>query len=474
MPASFSPTKPAKVDACAFPAGRHILFFNPPSAHKLYRGIVCTWLSKAIYVWKPLDFIILSGWVPPDIRLSHLDSFVHRVDLPQACDYVAREKVSLLVMAMSSIVWGEDLETLGAIRDRFPDLKIAVFGDVFQEREFVEQVLPLRAAVIRHPLAPGLRAFFETGRSTTPAVIENLGPGTSGLPSLAINSPVELPVPRQELFLNLKQRSPFDKYRRATIVNTNWSCPFKCSYCSYSSPYLPFAYRSAASVLAELEKLKKMGVREVFFGDPTFGTPRQVGLEILDGMQERGLRFSWHCYMTPKNVSDDFLERMAECGCHTIIVGVESSHPEELARFNRNISTSEIGGFVGKCHRLGMEVCGDFILGLNDSPDDWKTMTDFAIALRLDYASFNIYIPMLGARERKLAIEKGTIQSGEWGYDTTAQRKSLVKHAENRLKCVRRFFGRPGYWLRRLLKLRTFDEMIIKLEEFCHLFLVRK
>ncbi len=456
-----------------FPS-RHLLFLNPPAERTVYRGIVCNWLSKAIYVWKPFDFILLSSWVPPTAKVSYIDSFIHRSTPDAICAFIERERVNALVMSMSSIVWGEDLATLWFLRHRFPKLRIAVLGDIFQEREFVEQALSNEVTIIRHPFDPALGAYFESGRSLSTSLLQCLERGESALPPVTVKSPVDLPIPRHEIFLNRRQRSPFDKYRSATIVNANWSCPFNCSYCSYSSPYLPFAYRSAGSVLRELAYLKKLKVKEIFFGDATFGMPPQLGREILDGMDEGGLRFSWHCYMTPKNVPDKLLERMAACGCHTVIVGVESSHPENLVIFNRKISTSEISEFVRKCHRLGMDVCGDFIMGLDDSPQDWKLIADFAIALRLDYASFNIYIPMLGSRERQKTLNAGRLERGAWGYDTTAARKSMVEHAENRLKCVRRFFGRPGYWFKRLVKIRTFDEVIIKLEEFIHLYLVNR
>lgn len=456
------------------PSAGRILFLNPPSAHKIYRGMVCNWLSKARYVWKPFDFILLSAWVPEGVEIVYIDSFIHKAGLPEILAFIEQQGVTALVMSMSSIVWQADLAILREIRRRFPRLRVAALGDVFQEIEFVRQVMPLEVTIIRHPLDSALAGYFATGESASPSLLQRLEAGAGVLPPVEITSPVELPLPRQRVFLNPHQRSPFDKYRAATIVNTNWSCPFECSYCSYSSPYLPFAYRTAGSVLRELASLKELKVREIFFGDATFGMPRANGLEILRGMEAEGLRFSWHCYLTPKNVPGDFLELMARSGCHTVIIGVESSHPEMLARYNRRINTSEISDFVRRCHRLGMAVCGDFILGLNESPDDWKLMTDFAIGLKLDYASFNVYIPMLGSRERAKAIEDGRVQPGEWGYDTTAYRKSLVPHAENRRRCVKKFFGRPGYWLKSLIRLRTLDETLIKLEEFLHIVLTRR
>lgn len=440
----------------------------------MYRGMVCNWLSKAKYVWKPFDFILLSAWVPEDVEAIYIDSFIHQASLTDILEFIERHRITALVMSMSSIVWRNDLAILQNIRRRFPRLRIAVLGDIFQEIEFARQVLPLEVTVIRHPFDPALGEYFADGRSESLSLLQSLEEGAAELPPIEIRSPVDLPLPRQQVFLNPHQRSPFDKYRASTIVNTNWSCPFECSYCSYSSPYLPFAYRNPESVLRELASLKELKVREIFFGDATFGMPQASGWEILQGIEERGLKFSWHCYLRPKNVSDEFLALMARSGCHTVIIGVESSHPEMLARFNRRINTLEIDGFVRSCHRLGMAVCGDFILGLNDSPDDWKLLTDFAIGLKLDYASFNIYIPMLGSRERKQAIKEGRLERGAWGYDTTGARKSMVRHSENRLRCVRRFFGRPGYWLKRLVKIRTFGEVVIKLEEFIHLYLINR
>jgi len=449
----------------------HVLFLNPSAPLKLYRGIVCTWLSKAIYVWKPFDFVLLSGWLPPSLQASYLDSFLRGIDFEAICRVIESESVTSVVMSMSSIVWQDDRGFLLALRRRFPRLAIAVLGDVFQEREFVEEALAAEAAVIRHPLSPALADYFASGAADGSGVLRVLPPGVADLPEVSVRSPVDLPLPRHQLFLDPRQRSPFDKHRRSMMTNTSWSCPYRCLYCSYSSPYLPFAYRTPESVLRELAALQRLRVREIFFGDPTFGSPRDNGWEILRGMEREGLRFSWHCYLTPKAVPDDLLAMMARTGCHTVIVGVESSHPEALKRYNRSISSSEIASFIEKCHALSMDVCGDFIIGLNEPAEEWRELTDFAIRLKLDYASFNIYMPMLGSRERREAIAQGRLGRGEWGYDTTALKKSLVGHAENRFKCVSRFYGRPSYWLKRLSRIRTAEEVLIKLEEFFHLFL---
>lgn len=464
---------PARGGVKSQAASGHVLFVNPPSERSLYRGIVCTWVSKAKYVWQPFDFILLSALVPPSMRVSYLDSVVHKVKTEDILRFIREEAVTHAVMSMSSIEWGRDKTTLLELRNLFPDLNIAVFGDVFQERFFVEQVLPVGVTVIRHPLDIKISEYFERGAVSTSSLLQNLEEGSSHLPPVNIKRSVETPLPRHEVFLNTKHRSPFDKHRRSAIVNISWGCPFSCSYCSWSSPYLPFVYKSARNVAGELELLSRQKVKEIFFSDLSFGFPSEVVMEVMNTMLSEKWRFSWHCYIKAGSLSDEFLVTMRKAGCHTVITGVESSNLN-LSRFNRDVSLQDLSKTISLCHKLGMDVCGDFILGLNGSSDNWNELAQFAIDLKLDFASFNIYTPLLGSLERYRKIEEGIIKEGEWGFDTTGYKKSLVEHSENRIKCVKKFYSRPVYWLRRLAKVRTADELLIKMEEALHLFLTRQ
>lgn len=448
----------------------HVLFLNPPSERSLYRGIVCTWVSKARYLWQPFDFILLSALVPPPMQVSYLDSFIHNVSIEDIIRFIREKAVTHIVMSMSSIEWGSDKANLSRLRGEFPKANLAVFGDIFQESFFVEQVLPLDVTIIRHPLDLRISEYFGIGdRRASSLLFEFNGEG-SRLPPVNIPRSIEFPLPRHEVFLNAKHRSPFDKYRRSAIVNITWGCPFSCSYCSWSSPYLPFVHKLAESVIRELEALKRQNVKEIFFSDLSFGFPSDIVLEVLNAMIQKDWRFSWHCYIKAGSLSDDFLRTMRKSGCHTVITGVESSNLN-LSRYNRNVSLQDIKRTVALCHELGMDVCGDFILGLNGSSDNWRELAEFAISLKLDFASFNIYTPLLGSLERYRKIEEGIIKEGEWGFDTTGCKKSLVEHSENRGKCVKKFYSRPAYWLKRLSKVKTLDEFLIKLEEAAHLFI---
>lgn len=451
----------------------HVLFVNPPSERSLYRGIVCTWVSKARYVWQPFDFILLSAWVPRPMQVSYLDSVIHEVKIEDILRFICEEAVTHVVISMSSIEWANDKSVLLRLREEFPDLNIAVFGDIFQERFFVKQVLPLGVTVIRHPLDDKISEYFKTGEIHTTSLLQKIEEGSSHLPPVNIQRSVESPLPRYEVFLNTKHRSPFDKYVHSAIVNISWGCPYACSYCSWSSPHLPFVYKSAQGVIKELDLLSRQKVKEIFFGDLSFGFPSDVVTEVLNAMVRKDWRFSWHCYIKAGSLSDELLRTMRKAGCHTVITGVESSNLN-LAKFNRNVSLGDIKNTIQLCHRLGMDICGDFILGLNGTSDNWGELAQFAIDLELDFASFNIYTPLFGSLERYRKIEEGIIKEGEWGFDTTGYKKSLIDHSENRAKCVKKFYSRPSYWLRRLSKVRTAEELLIKLQEALHLFAARQ
>lgn len=448
--------------------GGHILFLNPPSKQILYRGVVCTWISKAKYLWQPFDFILLSALVPKTTKISYLNAFVHKLEAQDIIEFIQGNNVVHLVIAMSSIQWENDFDFVTTIRNKFPALSISVLGDVFQERYFVKHVLPLSVVIIRYPLDLRIAEYFKSGAITTPSLLKNLDSDSDSLPPVTVPGCVELPLPRHEIFMHKKHRSPFDKHKRSAIVNLSWGCPFKCAYCSWSSPYLPFAHKTARSVLSELEFLSSIKVKEIFFSDLSFGIPEDVCRDIINTMIFRNWNFSWHCYCRPGSISSDFLEGMSKAGCHTVMIGVEGLDTN-LTKFNRNIPLQNIKETISLCHKFGIDVCGDFIIGLNETADSCKELVDFAIKLRLDYASFNIYTPLFGSLERSRKIEKGLLKEGEWGFDTIGLNKSLKNYSKNRRQCVRMFYARPAYLLKQLFKIKTRDEFLIKSEEAMHM-----
>jgi len=110
----------------------------------------------------------------------------------------------------------------------------------------------------------------------------------------------------------VEKRSPRETAEQISIekpdatILTDFGCPHTCKFCLY--PSLGFKKRKLQNVLEELDRLKALGIREIFDKDQAFGVDRKRTFELCREMCARG-HFSWTCfYMRPSY----FLKRLGK------------------------------------------------------------------------------------------------------------------------------------------------------------------
>jgi len=115
---------------------------------------------------------------------------------------------------------------------------------------------------------------------------------------------------------------------RAVSLVTSRGCPYKCSFCSIHI-HAGRKYRrySVAHTLDHLETLvRRHRVRHIHFEDDNLTLDRPRFMELMQGVLDRGLAFTWD---TPNGVfantlDEGMLRIMKATGCIYLIVGVES------------------------------------------------------------------------------------------------------------------------------------------------------
>lgn len=457
---------------------RSAVFINPPGPSKLYRSTYCTYISKANYIWQPQDFINLSAHVPEDFDLRFFDLSINNLKVEELFKEIVLLSPDLAVVALSSIVFNQDVAFAKDFKARFPLTRLLVLGDIFLERVFWEKGLEFADGLILNSFSADLTNFIERGTGSSPYLIlktdrPKIAPGGDfNLPGKRTPpAKVSIGVPRHELFLNKKYRFPFVKSFLYSTVTTQTGCPFSCNYCTQYR--LPVTYRDYNEVLEEIDSVRRLGVRDIFFGDPSFGFPRENATALLNGIIKRNLAMRWVCYTNPALIDGEFLTLMKRAGCHTVIIGVEDEDMDMLReKYQRTLSRTRLLGFSEECLRLDIRICGDFIIGLNSDEAAVNRMVDFAKKLRLDYASFNVLTVLFGSKTRADMIEKGELDPYDVGSDTsgTFGREGRERLLDLKTMATKKFYMRPTYLLRRLGKTRGFEELLIQLEEMVAMF----
>lgn len=186
-----------------------------------------------------------------------------------------------------------------------------------------------------------------------------------------------------------------EKYAFITIV-TSRGCPFKCTYCPviYSIGNT-WRYRSATSVVDELEYWHKRDYRKFEFGDDNFTLKRTRVLEICDEIEKRdlfGLKIGLGNGIRADRVDKPLLKRMKDVGFSYVAFGVESASNKVLKALRKGETIEKIENGVRAAIELGYPVDLFFLLGSpTETEEDVKESVRFAVKYPVrDVAFYNI------------------------------------------------------------------------------------
>ncbi|OGG99687.1 MAG: hypothetical protein A2600_07760 [Candidatus Lambdaproteobacteria bacterium RIFOXYD1_FULL_56_27] len=454
-----------------------ILLLVPPSPdHKrIIRNIDCSHEAKADYLWQPNDLMLISALAKAEDEVRFVDGTADRMSREEFFTTLGHESWDLFVFCLSSAAWASDFGYFQETRALFPMTPAYVLGDIFLEKPYQEIILKEAEGIVILPHQCDLTAMAAPGEKNRPlpGVMTQVGQNVLGPPTKPVYS--ELGSPRHELFLKPGYIFPFARHYKYATVTLMWGCPFSCSYCS--DAHFPPVVRTPESVLSELESLEKLGVKELFFADKTFGFPQKNSMPLLEAMAKR-FKFSWSCYFHPQHYDPVLLDAMVAAGCHTLIIGVDSANLDSLSVYKRHVSENKLLGLVRHADKKKVDVCADFIIGLaHETLEDVKLTLDFALSLPLDYASFNIAAPLPGSVIRQEALESGLLTIGSEGFDTLGHSGVLASAKIDsaallklRRKAVLKFYLRPSYLWRRLSRLSSLEHLTIQMRQAVGLF----
>ncbi len=370
------------------------LFLNPPSFEGFDGGASSRWPStrEIESYWYPVWLAYPAGMIA-ESRV--LDAPPHGVSIEGTVE-IAKD-YELLVLYTSSPGFDVDVKIAGMLKDANPKLKVCFVGppvtiepdralnatkaiDFIVRREFDYQIANYANGTPLEEL-PGV-SFRKDGvnvHNPEGGQIENLD---------------ELPWVTKVY----KRDLDFKRYNVPFLLNpylsfyTSRGCPAQCTFCLWPQTHSGHRWRlrSVADVVNEcrytLENFP--GLKEIFFDDDTFNYRKARTIELCAELKK--LNFTWSC---TSRVTTDYetLKAMKDAGCRLLIVGYESGDQEILKNIKKGATLDMAQRFTANCHKLGLVVHGDFIVGLpGETRDSIRRTIDFA--KRLDVETIQVSI----------------------------------------------------------------------------------
>ncbi len=440
---------------------RNILLLNPPSDKLCIRDYYCSKVSKADYIYQPIDLLILSGTLGQRHRVNVLDCIAQKVGYDECLNRITGMKVDTIIFLTGSVSWEQDFKFLNEVKKATGALMVGS-GDVLLEggTEKLREIPFLDAVLLDFTTADILR-FLDGELEKIRNMVFRSNGDIIKKEEREKGLEFEIPVPRHELFHSEKYSFPFVRRHPFATVLTDYGCPYKCSFCVMST--IGYKYRSVANILSELQHLARLGFKDIYFGDQTFAARRRRTLELCNAMAESKLDFGWVCWSRVDLIDEEILTAMKRAGCHTIMFGVETANEKILKETRKGFGKNAVMDTFKLCRKLDVRTLATFIIGLpgEDRASCMETI-EFAKEIDCDFASFNVPVPRMRTELRKQAVENSWVQedfhtmdqSGSYPImDTDVLTKEEIWALKN--TAIKEFYLRPSYLLKRMSSVRT-------------------
>lgn len=267
-----------------------------------------------------------------------------------------------------------------------------------------------------------------------------------------------LPMRRYDSIISLRPVS--------TMISTR-GCPYRCRFCFKQPSDKKFRTRSPKSVVDEMECLvHDYGVKEIMFYDDTMTLKSDHITGICEEILRRELNVAWETPTRIECVNPEMLRLMRKAGCIRLRYGVESGDPEILKLMDKKIGLEQVRSVFKMTKEAGIETFAYFIIGYaHETEATIRKTIDFALEIDPDLVMFTVATPLPETPLYDLARKEGIVKDDYWreftlGHKTGERIPYLYPDAKKWGKTAfRRFYIRPKYIMRRLMKMRTLNDI---------------
>jgi radical SAM superfamily enzyme YgiQ (UPF0313 family) len=279
-----------------------------------------------------------------------------------------------------------------------------------------------------------------------------------------------IPFPARELLGDAMDYVPPPatyKRRPVAVIMTARGCSRNCIYCFQIDKERKSGvrFRSVENVMQEIELCLKQGYKEIKFIDDTLAADYNRAMTMAKEIKRRKLDFTWFASACVHQVDRELLTAFKEAGCWAILLGAESGVQKNLNTIRKGITLEQTRKAVKTAKEAGLTVYTPFIFGIpGETFKEGLETIEFACEIDPDIANFHALTPFPGTYLYDNLDKYGTISKDL--NDFTYQGAAFVPYSMTRDDITRlrqiafkRFYTRPSYIIRRLLRTRTINDM---------------
>ncbi|MFC1707448.1 B12-binding domain-containing radical SAM protein [Planctomycetota bacterium] len=177
-----------------------------------------------------------------------------------------------------------------------------------------------------------------------------------------------------------------DRYRPQGSTNvltpaliTSRGCPGRCAFCANHVSGRRYRFHSVERVVEEAAGWQERhGATVFFFQDTSFTAHRERLIELCEGLADLDRPLTWICKSRCDHLDSERARAVADAGCSTVFLGVESGAPAVLARIGKDITLGGIEGSLIAAREAGLRTYVHLMFGF---PDETVAELDETLAL---------------------------------------------------------------------------------------------
>ena len=189
------------------------------------------------------------------------------------------------------------------------------------------------------------------------------------------------PVPRWDL-VNTRRVM-------ALGVQASRGCPYTCEFCLVRNMFgVRQRYREVEDLIHEIASLPK---RQIGFVDDNLCANKPYARELMRRLEPLGVTWSCQCSLDVCE-DDELLASMAQAGCTSLLLGIESLNEaclRETGKQQNKVERYEAG--IRRIHSHGIHVIGSFIVGFDaDRLDAFEKIFEFTLRNDISLVMLNV------------------------------------------------------------------------------------
>ena len=448
--------------------------------------VIPSWIPEEIFptrtaaaqinYWQPLGTLYVASSL---MQAGHEVTFLNGAFLSQAdiMSSLAAYQPRFIGIYSTTFGWKKAIETAQTIKASWPDVFIAVGGPY--PIAMREHCLRDAACIDAVVTGEGEATVVEmVGRLMTNAGLANVqgvvyrdqGNIIANADRPLITELDALPIPARELLGDTDSYIPPPatyKRKPVAVIITSRGCNRKCLYCFQIDKERKsgIRYRSVGNVMAEIEHCLRQGYREIKFIDDTLAADRDRAMELAQEIKRRKLDFTWFASACVNQVDEPLLRAFKEAGCWAILFGAESGVQKNLNAIHKGITLEQTRRAVHAAKSAGLKVFTPFLFGIpGETFEEGLKTIEFACELDPHVANFHALTPFPGTELYDNIGKYGTLSSdlADYTYQGAAFVPfSMTREEITRLRLIafKKFYSRPRFLIRRVLGIRSVNDI---------------